>query len=233
MPKVTTPATDKGARARERARKRRYRLRKRAEKLAETRRRIVEAAVELHGTLGPSRTTMSAIAALAGVQRNTLYSHFPDEMAVGQACSRLWYERNPRPDVEDLRRISDPRERLRAALRETHAFFARTHQMLANLARDIDHPGIWEATALLRADTEACRDAVVQAFQARGARRKRLQAAAELALAFESWRTLVQRRGLAPNTAVELLARMVETAAEPTAPRGAGGPRRGGVADTR
>src|SRR5262249_16636340 len=42
--------------------KRKYELKKRAEEMAETRRRITEAALELHGTVGPSRTTLSAVA---------------------------------------------------------------------------------------------------------------------------------------------------------------------------
>ena len=57
---------------------RRYELKKRAEGQAETRRRIVRAAVELHGTLGPARTSVSAIAERAGVRRATVHDQFPD-----------------------------------------------------------------------------------------------------------------------------------------------------------
>ncbi len=195
-----------------RARTRPYRLRRRAQKQEETRRRIVEAAIDLHGTVGPRRTTMSAIAALAGVQRNTLYSYFPDEFAVGQACSSLWYERNPAPDVSVLRRIPDPLGRLRVALEATHAYFERTHGMLAALARDMDLPYIWEAAAPLRRQAEERRDVVTRAFRLRGARRARLSAAIELALDFETWRTLVQRRSMDPSAAIDLLVHMVQAA---------------------
>ncbi len=189
-----------------------YRLRRRAQKQEETRRRIVEAAIDLHGTVGPRRTTMSAIAALAGVQRNTLYSYFPDEFAVGQACSSLWYERTPAPDVSVLRRIPDPLGRLRVALEATHAYFERTHGMLAALARDMDLPYIWEAAAPLRRQAEERRDVVTRAFRLRATRRARLSAAVELALDFETWRTLVQRRSMDPSAAVDLLVHMVQAA---------------------
>ena len=76
------------------AKRRGYRLGKRAEKQAETRRRIVEAAVELHGTLGPARTTISEIAERAGVQRHTFYAHFPDDRSLFLACSGLAMERD-------------------------------------------------------------------------------------------------------------------------------------------
>ena len=67
--------------------KRRYEKKRRAELEAETRRRITETAVELHGTLGPARTSISAVAERAGVRRSTVYRHFPDEEALFHACS--------------------------------------------------------------------------------------------------------------------------------------------------
>ena len=77
-----------------------YTLRRRAEQQAETRRRIVEAAVDLHGSVGPASTTFSMIAERAGVQRHTLYAHFPDERSLLLACSGLAHERDPLPDPE-------------------------------------------------------------------------------------------------------------------------------------
>src|SRR5204863_4119878 len=55
--------------------KRPYRMKKRAELQERTRRRITESAVELHGTLGPSRTSISAVAAHAGVRRSRSEEH--------------------------------------------------------------------------------------------------------------------------------------------------------------
>jgi AcrR family transcriptional regulator len=93
-----------------------YTLKKRAEQQAQTRQRIVEAAIDLHGTVGPANTTFSMIAERAGVQRHTLYAHFPDERSLLQACSGLHGERHPMPDAAAWRDIPDPRQRLTASL---------------------------------------------------------------------------------------------------------------------
>src|SRR3954447_3363507 len=96
--------------------KRKYELKKRAEEMAGTRLRITEAAMELHGTLGPSRTTMSAVAKRAGVERRTLYRHFPNEADLFAACSTHYFSTNPWPDLDSWRGIRDPAERLATAL---------------------------------------------------------------------------------------------------------------------
>src|SRR5436853_2800585 len=79
-------------------RKRPYRKRRRAEGEAETRQRITEATVRLHGTVGPARTTIKDVAAGAGVQRATVYRHFPDLESLFMACSAHWVSLNPPPD---------------------------------------------------------------------------------------------------------------------------------------
>src|SRR3954463_1198697 len=93
-----------------------YMMKRRAEQQAETRRRIVEAAVELHGSVGPALTTMSMLAERAGGQRHTLYAHFPDERSLLLACSGLAMERDPMPDAAPWRTIENRRERLSAGL---------------------------------------------------------------------------------------------------------------------
>ena len=102
-------------------RKRAYRKRRRAEQEEETRLRITEAAVDLHGSVGPARTTVSAIAERAGVQRATVYRHFPDEEALFAACSSHWAALNPPPDPAAWAEIADPDERLRRALSELYS----------------------------------------------------------------------------------------------------------------
>src|SRR5688572_3445381 len=104
--------------------RRRYRKRRRAEQEAETRRRITEAAVKLHGTVGPAKTTVSGIAREAGVQRATVYRHFPDEEAIYEACTSHYRSLHPPPDLERWAGLPDPEERLRVALREVYAFYA-------------------------------------------------------------------------------------------------------------
>src|SRR6266516_3530166 len=95
-----------------------YRMQRRAESQQQTRLRLSESAVALHGSVGPSRTSISAVAAHAGVRRSTVYRHFPDEAALFDACSAHWRAANPYPDLDDWARIEDPHERLRVALGE-------------------------------------------------------------------------------------------------------------------
>ena len=102
-----------------------YTLRRRAEQQAETRRRIVEAAVALHGSVGPAQTTFSMVAERAGVQRHTLYAHFPDERSLQHACSGLVMERSPMPDAAPWRAIKSQRERLRTGLFAVYAWYER------------------------------------------------------------------------------------------------------------
>src|SRR3712207_6601266 len=100
-----------------------YQLKKRAEREEETRLRIVRATVELHETVGPALTTRRAIAERAGVSRPTVYSHFPDELSLGKACSALDLSENPLPDPGVWEEIADPERRLREALTELYAYF--------------------------------------------------------------------------------------------------------------
>src|SRR3954465_6182848 len=93
--------------------KRRYTKKVRAELEADTRRRITESAVELHGTVGPAHTSVSAVAERAGVRRSTVYRHFPDEDALFAACSAHWGERNPPPDPARWSAIDDADTRVR------------------------------------------------------------------------------------------------------------------------
>src|SRR5881227_1936834 len=96
--------------------KRTYELKERAKKQEETRRRIVEATVALHEEVGPARTTVAEIARRAGVQRLTVYTHFPNETELFDACGQHWMERNAPPDPSAALAIADPDERLRAVL---------------------------------------------------------------------------------------------------------------------
>src|ERR671915_1215643 len=100
---------------------RKYEMKRRARRQEETRRRIIEATVELHQTVGMARTTISAIAEKAGVQRLTVYRHFPDERALFHACTGHWRAANPPPEPGPWSQIADPHERLGMALAEVYA----------------------------------------------------------------------------------------------------------------
>src|SRR5690242_5386031 len=128
-----------------------YRMRRRAQSQLQTRRRITESAVALHGTVGPSRTSISAVATHAGVRRSTVYRHFPDEAALFDACTAHWMAANPPPDLEVWAAIESPDERLKVALDELYAFYRRTEPMLDNLQRDeTTHPLVQERFAAFR-----------------------------------------------------------------------------------
>src|SRR4051812_8298277 len=118
--------------------KRKYELKKRAEDMAATHRRITEAAIELHGTVGPSRTTLSAVAQRAGVERRTLYRHFATEADLFAACSTHYFSANPFPDLGSWRAIGDPQQRFEGALDELYAYYERTAPMFANVLRDAE-----------------------------------------------------------------------------------------------
>ena len=179
-----------------------YQLRKRAERQEETRRRIVEAAIDLHGTIGPARTSVSAIAERAGVQRHTFYRYFPDERSLGLACSGLYTQRNPMPDPDQWRDIRDPDKRLRKGLAELYAYYERNEPMLSNVTRDMaSDPVVAEITQMRFGPPLAA----IRSVLANGRRSKRALAMLDVALAFSTWRTLTSESGLRRSEAVETM----------------------------
>ena len=193
--------------------RRRYRKRRRAEQEAETRRRITEAAVKLHGTVGPAKTTVSGIAREAGVQRATVYRHFPDEAAIYDACTSHYNALHPPPDLGRWADLADPDQRLRVALREVYAFYAETQQMLESTGRDVDRvPAVRKAATELGAYLEAARSVLLVGRGKGGRVRDRVSAAIGHALAFATWRSLVREQGLGEGEAVELMVSLVAAA---------------------
>jgi AcrR family transcriptional regulator len=190
--------------------KRRYEMKARAAQQDETRRRITESAVELHGTVGPSKTSFSALAEHAGVRRSTLYRHFPDEASLFAACNAHWLAANPPPDVDGWRSVKEPDARLRTALRELYAFYRRTEPMLANLLRDEPvMPVVAELFAPFHAYLAHARDTLMAGRAGRGRARGRTQAAVGHALAFTTWRSLTREQGLRDADAVEMMCGLV------------------------
>ncbi len=181
---------------------RQYELKKRAERQEETRRRIVEAAIDLHSTVGPAHTSVSAIAERARVQRHTYYRYFPDDRSLGLACSGLYMDRNPPPDPEAWRAIADPRERLRRGLDQLYDYYERNQQMLSNVTRDAEvDPLTAELTALRFGPALAA----IREVLANGIRSKRTVAFLDVALTFSTWRTLVREAGLSRSEAVRTM----------------------------
>src|SRR5450631_1044114 len=162
-----------------------YRMGLRAEQQALTRQCITESAVELHGTLGPARTSMSAVAARAGVRRSTLYRHFPDEAALFDACTAHWAAANPPPDLAAWSEIDDPAERLAAALPGLYAFYGRTQAMLENLFRDeATVPIVRERFAAFRGYFASAQDTLLAGREPSAAAGRRTRAVLGHAIAF-------------------------------------------------
>jgi len=183
-----------------------YNLKSRADQQARTRQRIVEAAIELHGTLGPARTPLSLVAERAGVQRGTLYAHFPDERSLLMACSGLSLERVPPPDAKAWRGLAKG-ERLRTALGEIYAWYEGSAQLLACVLRDAEHYApVQEIAALRYGPVIGAWHEVLGAGLAPSQ-----QALLHLALSFHSWRALAESQ-VTPDQAAAMMTRAIETA---------------------
>jgi AcrR family transcriptional regulator len=190
-----------------------YELKRRAERQEETRRRIVAAAVELHTTLGPSRTTVQAIAEKAGVTRPTVYAHFPDARSLLQACSGHVRATTPPPDPALWRSLADPSERLATALRELYGYYEHLEPLLENVQRDAAvMPLVAEMSVYRVRYLEEIRDLLLEAWPTRGRARARLQRAIGHALEFRTWQSLVRRQGCATDEAVQLMLAFVRAA---------------------
>ena len=190
--------------------RRKYELKKRAEDMAETHLRITEAAIELHGSVGPARTTMSAVAERAGVERRTLYRHFPTEVDLFAACSSHYFAANPWPDLGAWRAIRDPQQRLEQALDELYAYYERTEPMFSNVLRVAELVDFArEAVAPLNAYLDEAADVLTVGRKVRGRRRQLLGGALRHALAFSTWRSL-SANGMGRADAAKLMTALVE-----------------------
>lgn len=196
---------------------RKYELKARAERQAHTRQRIVDATVELHATIGPARTTVSAIAAKAGVERKTFYRHFPDATQVFAACSARFRELNPPPDPNAWPVGGDLRERVHHGLLAVYRYYRHHQRLISNVLRDREL-GLPVGEGFIR-HRAACKRALTAGFEPDRASR-RVLAALDLAFDFRTWQTLAHA-GLSDRHAAELTGALVDAAlnaAAPTAP---------------
>jgi AcrR family transcriptional regulator len=185
---------------------RQYQQKRRAAQQAETRQRIVEAIAALHGEVGPARTTISAIAERAGVERLTVYRHFSDDAAMFRACSVHFANEVAPPDPARWAGVTDPAERLRAALLAFYDYYRRGEPMLANARRDAPAlPALAAVLAPFEAFVGHVRDELLEGWGVRTAARTRLSAAIAHALRFETWRSLVGGEGLDDAEAADLM----------------------------
>jgi AcrR family transcriptional regulator len=212
---------DDQVRLMKKGKRRPYRLQRRAASQAETHLAVARAAFELHSTIGPSRTTVSAIAEKAGVQRLTVYRHFPDQEAIFVACSAYSFAEDPPPDPEGWRSITEPDKRLRAALLQIYGYYRRKRQLLTNLHRDAEIAVV--AAALARRRKVLAKGAVLLAegLPRRDARADRLRGASiSHALDFTTWRSLAETQGLSDQELVEVMLSLIASVRSlPAAPR--------------
>ena len=198
--------------------KRRYELKRRADDMAETRRRITEAAVGLHGTVGPARTTVTAVAERAGVQRHTVYRHFPTDADLFEACSMHFFHANPQPDLQTWEVIGEPGPRLERALDELYAYYERTESMYSNVYRDAEFvAAIPAALAPFERYLDEAARILAAGRPARGRRRQVLAGALRHAIDFRTWHSLVAGGHLTRAEAIRLMTALVEAAAAPRA----------------
>ena len=200
--------------------KRQYRMRRRAEAEQRTRLRITESTVELHRTLGPARTSVSAVARHAGVRRSTVYRHFPDEHSLFSACTSYWTAANPLPDIGRWAAINDPAVRLTRALMELYGHYRRTERMMSSILRD--EPTMPIVKRMLKAYRDylsEAREALMSGRDVRGRLREHVLAAIGHALTFGTWRSLAREQGLADSQVAGLLCRLVDATLSASARR--------------
>jgi len=189
-----------------------YHMRKRAEQVDETKMKIVQATVELHGTVGPAATTFMGVAERAGVTRATVYRHFKDESALFNACSSHWLAQQHPPDPSSWAKIVDPIERMRVGLSDLYRFYRSGERMLSRIYRD----KAWlpeQHRVRLEMRGKQVRSVLLAAFPAAKRRRPRLRAVVGHAADFWTWRSLCVNHGLIESEAVELMVELASAAA--------------------
>ena len=200
---------------------RKYELRQRAERQAETRQRIVEAIVALHREVGPARTTISAIAERAGVERLTVYRHFTDETTMFQACAAHFAMEVAPPDPAAWVDVPEPPDRLRAALLAFYDYYRRGEDMLAHVHRDVGRlPALAAVMKPWDDFVGAVRDGLLDGWAAPGPPRVRLAAAIAHALRFETWRSLAHVEALGETATADLMVTLAQAAAAMAPPGG-------------
>ena len=183
-------------------------MRKRAEHVDQTRQRIIEAAVHLHGTVGPAETTIAGIARVAGLTRLTIYRHFPDDDAIFAACSAHWLSGQVPPNPATWLAATDPLSRLRVGLVDLYRFYRAGEPMLTRIYRDKASLPLTRQQAINQRDAEFCAR-LVELFDVNAASGRRLRAVVAHAVSFWTWRSLCLEHGLSDREAVDAMVILV------------------------
>lgn len=179
-------------------------MRKRAEQIEETRKKITEAAMRLHTSVGPANTTISAVADEADVTRVTVYRHFPDEETLFLACSSHWWSLHPSPDPKEWLEIDGLEERTRHALTQLYAFYRANYSDMYPIMRDFEAmPSGFRA--LMKQQAADMSAALVAGSGTRRSRRRRLAAVAGHVTSFWAWWSLGIEGELDDNEAIHTM----------------------------
>ncbi len=118
-----------------------------------------------------------------------------------------YWASNTLPDPEPWEDVADPEVRLRRALGEVYAFYGHHERLLANFAADAHvNPTVGKVAEPYYNHWERMRDILADAWKVcDGQQRHLLDAALDLALEFQTWRTLVRQGGRGDEQAVELM----------------------------
>lgn len=168
----------------------------------------------LHEEVGPANTTITAIAERAGVQRLTVYRHFPDEADILRACSSHWTGQHPLPDSAEWAGIQDPATRLRTALESVFGYFRNGRSMLSKVLNDEAHvPALSEVMEPYHGWFREMAAQLSTGWGTEPEDQRVIRASVAHALRFESWESLTDE-GLSDSEASALLTRLVTCLAD-------------------
>jgi AcrR family transcriptional regulator len=200
----------------------------------------VKAAVELHSTVGPSRTTFTEVARRAGVSRPTLYRHFPTMPALFAACSASGMAADPMPDPRRWAQAGGPEAHLRAGLLDLYGYYRRNQVLQLHLRRDSAVAAILEQVdpdylkgrgpapeprvlALLGQMSPMIRqferdviNVLSSTWKAAERGSDSLESALAVICSFDTWRTLALGRGLDDEAAADIGVAMARGASTAT-----------------
>ena len=172
---------------------RKYTKSKRADQQEQTRARIVRATVALHEQLGPANTSIKAVAEKAGVQRLTVYRHFPDEESLFQACSSAYFKENPPPDISLWADITDAAKRSHTAISAFNQYYRRTAGMWKSVYRDIDKlETLQRPMAEFASYLHMVCDDLLTVWKLKGAKKKRCLITLRHCMQFTTWKSLME-----------------------------------------
>jgi AcrR family transcriptional regulator len=181
-----------------------YRMGRRLETVEETRERIAKATYELHATIGPAKTTISAVAERAGVQRHTVYNHFPDLTTLFRACTEHGIRVTRMPDPATWEPIADPFARLRTALTDLYGYYRVNARLMGNILRDMPMFADVGGTEEYLDRVGRMFATLTEGWTVDDAVRPSLETAIGHAMAFETWRSLTEP-GLSDDQARDMM----------------------------